>query len=138
SAVHDGNPEILEVEKRRNLEKKQHLTSTTHEEHAPGWNEYLASASEAHIKADRHGQDGPPTIELTERTIKHVKDRHNGEERIHSSREEASYERDEVLGPLKNSSAGTVEELTHEDKKRNKHETTLSEEAVKADRGEVA
>jgi hypothetical protein len=32
------------------MEKKQHLTSTTHEEQAPGWNEYLASSSEAHIK----------------------------------------------------------------------------------------
>ena len=48
--MHDNDPEILELEKKRNLSKQQHKTSTPHA-HAPGWNEYLASASEASIKA---------------------------------------------------------------------------------------
>jgi hypothetical protein len=48
--MHDNDPEILELEKRRNLAKIQHKTSTPHA-HAPGWNEHLASASEASVKA---------------------------------------------------------------------------------------
>lgn len=48
--MHDNDPELLEREKRKNLEKKQHLTSTPHESTAPGWNEHLASSSEAHVK----------------------------------------------------------------------------------------
>lgn len=49
--MHDNDPELLEQEKQRNLQQKQHLTSTPHE-HAPGWNEYLASTSEAYTKVD--------------------------------------------------------------------------------------
>lgn len=41
--------QMLELEKNRNLRGIQHKTSTPHA-HAPGWNEYLASASEASIK----------------------------------------------------------------------------------------
>jgi hypothetical protein len=47
--VNDNDPDLLEVEKKRNLENKQHTTSTPISE-APGWNEYLATSSEAHIK----------------------------------------------------------------------------------------
>lgn len=47
--MHDNDPDLLEVEKKRNLENKQHATSTPISE-APGWNEYLATSSEAHIK----------------------------------------------------------------------------------------
>lgn len=43
-------PQVLEQEKKRNLSKEQHKTSTPHPDHAPGWNENLASASEAAIK----------------------------------------------------------------------------------------
>ncbi|KAF8529839.1 hypothetical protein JB92DRAFT_3106532 [Gautieria morchelliformis] len=132
SAVHDGNPEVLDTEKRRNLEKKQHLTSTTHEEHAPGWNEYLASSSEANVKADRLGQDGPPTTDLTERTLRHLKLRHHG-----GSREEASYERDEVQGPLKNSTTGATDDVSFDEKFKDKQGTTPSEDDVRADRGEA-
>lgn len=57
-------------------------------------------------------QDGPPTTELTERTLRHLKQRHHGENRPKNSREEASYERDEVQGPLKNSSTGTTDDVT--------------------------
>lgn len=63
--MHDNDPEvcillscpgckltkdqILELEKNRNLRGVQHKTSTPHS-HAPGWNETLASASEASVK----------------------------------------------------------------------------------------
>ncbi len=48
-----SSPQVLEQEKKRNLSKQQHKTSTPHPDHAPGWNENLASASEAAIKV-RH------------------------------------------------------------------------------------
>jgi len=41
--------QVLEREKRRNLNGSQHKTSTPIDD-APGWNEGLASASEAHVK----------------------------------------------------------------------------------------
>lgn len=41
--------QVLEKEKHRNLSRTQHETSTPHK-HAPGWNEYIASASEANVK----------------------------------------------------------------------------------------
>ena len=41
--------QVLELEKFRNLHNIQHKTSTPHS-HAPGWNEALASASEAAVK----------------------------------------------------------------------------------------
>jgi hypothetical protein len=47
--IHDNDPEILEREKQRNLRNEQHETSTPHK-HAPGWNEHLASTSEAYTK----------------------------------------------------------------------------------------
>lgn len=49
STIHDNNPEVLELEKQRNLAGKQHATSTPIPE-APGWNEQLATSSEAHIR----------------------------------------------------------------------------------------
>jgi hypothetical protein len=44
-------PKILELEKRRNLSKTQHQTSTPIS-HAPGWNEALATESEAFVKVN--------------------------------------------------------------------------------------
>ena len=41
--------QVLDTEKARNLKGEQHKTSTTIR-NAPGWNQYLASASEAAIK----------------------------------------------------------------------------------------
>jgi hypothetical protein len=52
STMHDNDPQVLELEKARNLAKKQYLTSAPHK-HAPGWNESLASESEAHIKVEQ-------------------------------------------------------------------------------------
>jgi len=49
SHISNGDPDVIELEKRRNLSKEQGKTSTPHE-FAPGWNEQLASVSEAYIK----------------------------------------------------------------------------------------
>jgi len=105
--MHDNDPEVLETEKHRNLRKEQHKTSSPIK-NAPGWNQHLASASEAAVKADR--SDVSPA-ELASTTIQYIKDRHHaaptGEERVDAR--EASYERDEITGPLKGSDAGVKE-----------------------------
>lgn len=44
-----NDKQLLELEKNRNLRHVQHKTSTPHA-HAPGWNEHLASVSEASVK----------------------------------------------------------------------------------------
>ncbi|KAF7797326.1 hypothetical protein EIP86_008521 [Pleurotus ostreatoroseus] len=111
STVHDNDPETLEKEKHRNLNKEQHKTSTTIH-NAPGWNEYLASASEAAVKADR-AEITPE--QLAAQTVQHVRERHHGngtEERVDAY--EASYERDETTGPLR----GGVKEVTKTIKER--------------------
>ena len=47
--MHDNDPRTLELEKQRNLANKQHATSTPISE-AQGWNEHLATTSEAYVK----------------------------------------------------------------------------------------
>ncbi|KAJ3814088.1 hypothetical protein F5876DRAFT_33715 [Lentinula aff. lateritia] len=94
STMHDNDPDVLDTEKKRNLSKTQHGTSTPHE-HAPGWNEYLASASEAHVKADR--STASPS-ELADKTIKYIHERHSPENAVQPT--EASFSRDAVDGPL--------------------------------------
>jgi len=90
STMHDNDPETLETEKGRNLSGTQHKTSTPHK-HAPGWNEHLASASEASVKADKDtGSESPSDMQKT--TIDYIQSRH--------SPDEAHYLRDEVNGPL--------------------------------------
>ncbi|EIW57206.1 uncharacterized protein TRAVEDRAFT_126463 [Trametes versicolor FP-101664 SS1] len=111
STMHDNDPDVLEQEKKRNLSKEQHKTSTPHPDHAPGWNENLASASEAAIKAD---QAGVTPGDLQEKTVKYVKERHHATDSAtttepgvstsrmaHTSSGEASNKRDEIDGPLK-------------------------------------
>ncbi|KAK7690742.1 hypothetical protein QCA50_005841 [Cerrena zonata] len=119
STMHDNDPEVLEVEKQRNLKKEQHKTSTPIR-NAPNWNEHLASASEAAVKADR--SDDTPG-ELLETTIRYVKKRHHtetetaptgkaggksyaSEERFGA--EEATYEKEEISGPLRKGSGGSA------------------------------
>jgi hypothetical protein len=46
-------------------------------ENAPGWNEMLASESEAHVKADKEDLTDVTVEELQTRTIKHVKEKHH-------------------------------------------------------------
>ncbi|KAI0342752.1 hypothetical protein BDW22DRAFT_149138 [Trametopsis cervina] len=113
SSVHGNDPEVIETEKQRNLRGEQHKTSTPIK-NAPGWNQYLASQSEAAVKADR--SDHSPE-ELATQTVQHIKDRHHtehsagkleGEERVDAY--EASYERDDLTGPLKNSAQKEVVE----------------------------
>lgn len=99
--MHDNDPELLEKEKHRNLQGKQHETSTPIHD-APGWNEHLGSASEAFIKADRSGHQDPAALQ--EHTVDYVRNRHHPEDRL--SRREAGYPKDEVAGPL--SSAGST------------------------------
>ncbi|KAI0951023.1 hypothetical protein AcW1_008177 [Taiwanofungus camphoratus] len=64
SSVHGNDPHVLETEKHRNLSKNQHKTSTTIPS-APGWNEYLASASEAAVKVRRAAPPPSRTPRLT-------------------------------------------------------------------------
>ncbi|KAJ3885327.1 hypothetical protein GG344DRAFT_82831 [Lentinula edodes] len=94
STMHDNDPDVLDTEKKRNLSKTQHGTSTPHD-HAPGWNEHLASASEAHVKADR--STASPS-ELADKTIKYIHERHSPENAVQPT--EASFSRDAVDGPL--------------------------------------
>ncbi|KAJ7067010.1 hypothetical protein C8F01DRAFT_655649 [Mycena amicta] len=133
STMHDNDAEVLEIEKRRNLAGTQHRTSTPHKDHAPGWNEHLASASEASVKADK--ATGTPS-ELQKTTVEYIQSRH--------SPDEAAYLRDEVNGPLSGAKTDdtnsdpqvlvrrTVRETTEVWKNE---EGTASEDVVKAERG---
>ncbi|CAK5269342.1 unnamed protein product [Mycena citricolor] len=117
STMHDNDPAILEQEKKRNMSGTQHRTSTPHKQHAPGWNEHLASASEASVKADK--SSGTPS-DLQKTTIEYIHSRH--------SPDEAHYAKDEVLvrETVKKTKEWTETQL----------EQTASEESVKADRNE--
>ncbi|KAF9468027.1 hypothetical protein BDZ94DRAFT_1304772 [Collybia nuda] len=100
--MHDNDPETLEVEKKRNLSNTQHKTSTPHKS-APGWNENLASTSEA--SADRSARNST-TEDLQAETVEYVRARYTPDDRMEPTT--AYYSRDEVAGPL-----GTA--LGHED-----------------------
>ncbi|KAG0700296.1 hypothetical protein DFH29DRAFT_642237 [Suillus ampliporus] len=103
STMHDNDAETLEREKRKNLSGTQHKTSTPIDD-APGWNEDLASTSEAHVKADRSSV----TInDLQRKTIDYINARHQPDERM--DHREASYLRDEVSGPLGSARVGEFE-----------------------------
>lgn len=70
----NNDPEILEREKHRSLNEKHDDSSQPHKEHAPGWNEDLASVSEAHIKADQANVGSPQ--ELQAKTTEYIRKRH--------------------------------------------------------------
>ncbi|RDB26319.1 hypothetical protein Hypma_006634 [Hypsizygus marmoreus] len=84
STMHDNDPDLLEAEKRRNLSGQQHKTSTPLSD-APGWNETLASESEADVKADR--TPPIPTEDLQAQTIEYVAGRYAPDERKEESQE---------------------------------------------------
>jgi len=125
STIHENDPVTLENEKARNLQGKQH---NTHPEDAPGWNEALASESEAVIKAQRSSDAGhADPKEMVEKTIQSVMKKHHGEKvpivQIRSETEqllthdngeisEAKYEKDEVVGPLKEAVSKVADVLT--------------------------
>ncbi|KAH8118011.1 hypothetical protein DFH11DRAFT_1723990 [Phellopilus nigrolimitatus] len=101
--MHDNNPEILETEKQKNLSGRQQKGSAPHDE-APGWNEYLASASEAAVKADKSTLEAPD--EMAKRSVEHIRNRHHHDDGTHVTIE-ADYEKDEVEGPLRKSGKKT-------------------------------
>ncbi|PPQ69313.1 hypothetical protein CVT25_005914 [Psilocybe cyanescens] len=143
--MHDNDPELLEKEKHRNLNRNLNDKTSTPHEHAPGWNELLASASEAAVKADR--SDGGPQ-EMQTRTVEHLRARRS--ETDGESSTTAHYSRDTVSGPL-SGATGKEEVIVKQGKvvvdmlgadvvlKGLKMNETMtpSEEDVKADRGEV-
>lgn len=102
---------ILEMEKRRNLSKTQHRTSTPLS-NAPGWNEPLATVSEAYVKVSilfsiphivtsLTGQADKATEtngELQAKTVEYLRSRHSADDRTGSTM--AEYAREEVMGPL--------------------------------------
>ncbi|KAG6899960.1 hypothetical protein C0993_004861 [Termitomyces sp. T159_Od127] len=94
--MHGNDPQTLETEKVRNLLNQQHKTSTPLK-NAPGWNEALASESEASVKADR-SESPASTIELQEQTVEYITSRYNPDDRKEPTT--AGYSREEVNGPL--------------------------------------
>ncbi|KAF8501665.1 hypothetical protein F5888DRAFT_1608816, partial [Russula emetica] len=100
STMHENDPEVLEREKRRNLTRQPYQTSSPLD-HSPGWNEHLASTSEAHVKAD---QDRSSPHDLAARTVAHLKAKVSAEDGPESST--TRFDLDEVSGPLK-SAQGT-------------------------------
>ncbi|PPQ66217.1 hypothetical protein CVT24_000329 [Panaeolus cyanescens] len=150
STMHENDPmaisQVLEHEKMRNLMGKQ--KSSSPHEHAPGWNETLASTSEANVKADR--ATGTPD-ELQSSTIEYMQAMRNENDTDHDTESTtAFYMRDEVTGPLSGAKGKTDKEVKgartlvseqpadyiaqelEEDARM-----TTSEEDVKADRGEL-
>ncbi|KAG7089499.1 hypothetical protein E1B28_011179 [Marasmius oreades] len=144
STMHDNDPVTLETEKQRNLSRTQHKTSTPHA-NAPGWNESLATSSEASVKADR--SDGSPT---QAETVEYILNRHSPDDRVHT---QATFvkdvvegplgaKRDEVSGPLgtaegREDTETLVKRTVREETTEVKRGATSSEENVKADRGEI-
>lgn len=100
--MHENDPEVLEREKRRNLSRVGYQTSAPVDD-APGWNELLATNAEASVKADRTPNDAS-VADLVRRTVAHMKAKDSPEERFEGS--EASYDRDEISGPLRGAGRG--------------------------------
>ncbi|KAK2460309.1 hypothetical protein APHAL10511_007698 [Amanita phalloides] len=94
STMSGNDPQILEVEKHRNLSKSQHHTSTPLS-NAPGWNEALATESEAFVKADKSLEKNG---DMQAKTIEYLRARHSSDDRVGST--VADYAREEVMGPL--------------------------------------
>jgi len=114
SHMNDNDPDTIEREKKKNLSGGDH-SSSPHKSHAPGWSEALASVSEAFVKADQAPVESPE--ELTRTTIEYVKKQHHSNAHAddysssqtaslvstvtgEGSHERASYEREELEGPL--------------------------------------
>ncbi|WWC69582.1 uncharacterized protein I206_103525 [Kwoniella pini CBS 10737] len=76
ASVHGNDPNIIEEEKQRNLKGNQD-SSAPHKDHAPGWNEHLASHSEAAVKADQAGPPGKPGKDLQDATVDQTHKKHH-------------------------------------------------------------
>ncbi|KAF9521571.1 hypothetical protein CPB83DRAFT_865408 [Crepidotus variabilis] len=96
STMHENDPEVLEREKDKSLSKTR-SKSSPHQD-TPGWNETLASASEAAVKADRHGTHPSDMIKTTVEYQRAERDSSEGDGTVSST---AFYPVDEVAGPLK-------------------------------------
>ncbi|KAF5326932.1 hypothetical protein D9619_004290 [Psilocybe cf. subviscida] len=139
--MHDNDPETLEREKHRNLSGQHDKKSSPHD-HAPGWNESLASASEAFVKADKSPRSA---ADMQNETVSHFKARTEEESTTSSAK-------DEVKGPLSGARGSNANEEVIAKKRTVIHERdfpnaieieiesdqwmTPSEADVKADRGE--
>ena len=78
----DNNPEAMEKEKRKNLKgdpKKGNQEENHHLPGSEGWNEKLASDSEAAVKAEKHAPDS--VEEMQNLSVKHL----HGEDKAKSS-----------------------------------------------------
>ncbi|WWD15821.1 hypothetical protein CI109_100245 [Kwoniella shandongensis] len=102
----DGD--TLAKEKARNLSGTQD-SSAPHKDHAPGWNEHLASDSEAAVKADQAAPEGKPGKDLQDATVAHTHKHHHTDEGHKGAEHHAA---------------------------KHNPERTDSEDSVKADRGE--
>ncbi|KAI6025885.1 hypothetical protein F5J12DRAFT_452544 [Pisolithus orientalis] len=109
STVHGNDAELLEREKHRNLSGTQHTTSSPIDD-APGWNEYLATTSEANVKADRSTLRPE---ELQAKTVNHIRARHRIDDRPEATG--TMDVRDEVSGPLGSAQVGGVDSLADVD-----------------------
>ncbi|SRR6266404_1181742 len=112
--------QVLEREKRRNLARHPYQTSSP-VDHSPGWNENLATASEANVKVGnlalsipteppiplihvtQADQDATSPHDLPSRTVAYLKAKDVPDETV-----VATYDRDEVSGPLR-SAPGTAD-----------------------------
>lgn len=78
----DNDPKAMEAEKQKNLKgdpKKGNEKDNHHLPGAGGWNEKLASDSEAAVKAEKHAPDS--VEEMQNLSVKHL----HGEEKANSS-----------------------------------------------------
>ncbi|KAG8983274.1 hypothetical protein FRB90_006156 [Tulasnella sp. 427] len=119
SHVSGNDPETMEREKERSL-KKHPNQHAPHDKHAPGWNEKLASVSEASVKADQATTESPE--ELTKVTVEYIKKTHSDdagdtiqkatttafEAADRAVHQEAVYDKEEIEGPLGGKGTGSV------------------------------
>ncbi|KAF8071891.1 hypothetical protein FPV67DRAFT_1651159 [Lyophyllum atratum] len=138
SMMHDNDPVTIEIEKRRTLSKEHHSKTSPPHIDAPGWNEHLASNSEASVKASAI----PPSLsspatpsELQAETVDYVKARYS-DDRMGPTN--AFYIRDEVSGPL-GTAAGRedTQEVYQTVVKKTTEKTTLVEEDVTPPKGRI-
>jgi hypothetical protein len=75
-------------------------------DNAPGWNEDLATTSEAFVKADR---ETTKLDDMPQKTVDYMRSHHEAEST------HATYARDEVGGPLGNAGMGEFEGVVGND-----------------------
>ena len=137
---------VLEREKQRTLSGEHR--KTPHIDGAPGWNEQLASLSEAFVKvlhylspilpsliqyllkADKHGSTS--VDEMQRRTVDYIHTRHSPDDRIGGR--EATYQRDEVHGPLSDVRGSPDHDDGLLDCSKTAQKTTAREETIEWER----